>query len=167
MTRSDNLEEVSSRTRLALRRLAGSVALISARWLNRRYAMIATAVDGLSLDPPSLLVCVNKAASLAEPLRCGAAFAVNLLGSNHREISALCASAQGEGRFAAGEWAEAPCGTPILRDAQATFLCTPDVTTPYGTHNIVIGRVRGVEINGSIDPLIYVDGNYHRTFMSE
>jgi flavin reductase (DIM6/NTAB) family NADH-FMN oxidoreductase RutF len=156
------MSDIASGTQIALRRLAKSVAVITAQWDGKRYAMAATAVEGLSLEPPSLLLCVNKTASLAAPLAAGVPFAVNLLSREHSEIAGrCCAPWSGEQRFELGTWSSDDSGPPLLREAQASFVCVPDIVTSYGTHHIVIGKIIAVELNGDVDPLVYADGAYH------
>ena len=49
---------------IAMRSLAASVSVISARdAIGKTYAMTASSVTSLSIDPPSILVCVNKEAT--------------------------------------------------------------------------------------------------------
>lgn len=154
-------DDVAIQTRLALRRLAKSVAVITTCWQGQRYAMTATAVEGLSLDPPSMLVCMARTASLAPPLTAAAPFAINLLARHQEDIAARGGAPwQGEERFALGQWGTAPDAPPVLADAQASFLCTPAARMEYGTHLIVVGRIDAVRIAGEIDPLIYLDGCY-------
>lgn len=125
--------------------------------------MAATAVEGLSLEPPSLLICVNRSASLALPLARGADFCVNLLGLSHHALPARCSSPnRGEERFTAGEWSETDCGLPRLADAPVSFLCGYERHIEYGTHLVVIGRIREVAITGPVEPLVHADGDYHR-----
>lgn len=154
-------EDVAEKTKLALRRLAKSVAVITTNWQGERYAMAATAVEGLSLDPPSMLVCIARTASLAVPLAAKAPFAINLLARHHEDVSARGGAPwRGEERFALGQWENDPDAPPTLQDAQASFLCTPASTMGYGTHIIIVGRIDAVRITGDVDPLIYVDGRY-------
>lgn len=154
-------DDVATQTRLALRRLAKSVAIITTCWQGRRYAMAATAVEGLSLDPPSMLVCIARTASLALPLAADTPFTINLLARHQEEISSRGGAPwQGEERFALGQWDAEPEAPPILIGAQASFCCTPVSKMEFGTHLIVVGRIDAVRIAGEIDPLIYVDGRY-------
>lgn len=154
------MDDIAAQTKMGLRRLAKSVAIITTRWNGQRYAMAATAVEGLSLDPPSLLVCINQTASLNAPLTAGAPFTVNLLAGTQAELSARCGAPwRGEERFAIGAWSE-DGPAPVLLDAQASFACLPDMITAYGTHTIVVGRIQSVSLHGDVDPLVYVDGGY-------
>ncbi len=157
------MDEIATQTKAALRRLAKSVAIITTHWEGRRYAMAATALEGLSLDPPSMLLCLDRKASLAAPLAAGAPFAINLLGGGQEEISARCGAPwQGEERFALGRWENVEGIPPILLDAQASFQCIPAASLEFGTHRIVVGTIEAVRISGEVDPLIYVDGQYRQ-----
>jgi flavin reductase (DIM6/NTAB) family NADH-FMN oxidoreductase RutF len=149
--------------RQGLRRLAKAVVVITCRHGGSRFAMTATAVSELSMEPPSLLICVNRTASLHAPLAAKAGFCVNILHRSHADISALCSGKEkGEARFSLGRWEDEADGIPYLADAQASFLCRHEQSVDYGTHCIVIGLVEKVLIHGSVDPLVYVDGTYSR-----
>jgi flavin reductase (DIM6/NTAB) family NADH-FMN oxidoreductase RutF len=147
--------------RFGLRRLAKAVVVITANHEGSRYAMAATAVSELSMDPPSLLACVNQSASLAVPLCADADFAINILHSTHGEISTLCSGSQkGEARFATGNWFVHESGLPYLEDAQATFFCRQSARFVHGTHLVAIGDVFALLTSGEVDPLVYLDGRY-------
>src|SRR3546814_9833980 len=80
-------EELAAQAKLALRRMAKSVTVITCRHEGVRYAMAATAADALSMDPPSMLVSVNRSAVLHAPLLAGAAFCINVLARTEEENS--------------------------------------------------------------------------------
>ncbi|GGY89885.1 flavin reductase family protein [Novosphingobium colocasiae] len=154
---------IAEEMRLGLRRLAKAVVVITCVKDGQRHAMAATAVSELSMDPPSLLICVNKTASMAPILSGGADFAVNILHSSHAEISQVCSGREkGEARFETGAWETGATGVPVLQDAQASFECKQTELHEYGTHYIVIGDVMAVKTSGITDPLIYAEGVYGR-----
>jgi len=156
-------QSLADAMRLGLRRLGKAVVVVTCWHEEKRWAMTATAVSELSMDPPSLLVCVNRSASMFGPLTAGANFCVNILHADQLAISKACSGAvKGEARFREGRWDSGACGTPYLRDAQASFLCDHETHMEYGTHVIVIGAVREVHTHGDADPLIYLDGRYTR-----
>lgn len=157
----ERASDLAIKTRQALRRLAGTVVVITTRHDGVRYAMAATAVNALSMDPPSLLICVNKSASIHAPLSKGEYFAINILDFHHQEISRCCSGqVKGEARFEHGDWDDTGV-VPVLRDAQATIVLKIDKRIEYGSHTIFIGQVQDARASdGKIDPLIYVDGKY-------
>lgn len=148
----------------AMRRLAKSVTIISTSNGAERFAMAATAVDSLSTEPPSLLICVNKTASSHAALATGAGFCVNILGVDQQELAHLCSGAiKGEARFGSGNWLSSDDGIPYLGDAQSAILCRQDGHFSYGTHTVFIGRIVQIHTSATITPLVYLDGNYTTT----
>lgn len=155
------MEAIAEQTKLALRHLAGTVVIVTTRHEGHRHAMAATAVSALSLDPPSLLACVNKSASIHGPLSSGDHFGLNILGRRHEELALYCSGrAKGEERFNFGDWDDSG-PVPVLRDAEASIILKMDQRHRYGSHTIFIGKVEQVRIvEEGIDPLVYLDGRF-------
>jgi flavin reductase (DIM6/NTAB) family NADH-FMN oxidoreductase RutF len=152
--------ELAAQTRLALRRLASAVAVVTCRDGATRHAMTATAVNAMSMQPPSMIVCVNRSTAFHAAISAAGSFAINILHRNQIEISMGCGGqARGEDRFGYGAWGE-DAGVPVLTDAQAHVVCSKDASFDYGSHTIFVGRVISIGIHGELDPLIYVDGRY-------
>ncbi|GIK80752.1 MAG: hypothetical protein BroJett024_18570 [Alphaproteobacteria bacterium] len=146
--------------RRAMRSLASAVSVISTAAEGRRYGMTATAVASVSVDPPSLLVCVNRTASLHAPLMARRRFCLNILHADQIELAqAFGGGRAGDDRFACGAWREVG-GLPCLDGAQANVLCDVDAVFPYATHAIVVGYVTEVRVGDAVAPLIYQDGRY-------
>lgn len=155
------VEALVKETRTALRRLAKAVVVITARHGDQRFAMAATAVNELSMEPPSVLACVNRTASISMALSAGAPFCINILHASQEMVAQLCSgAAKGEERFAEGRWCDGVNGAPCLTGAQASIVCLNDTSFSYGTHDVFIGRVVEVRCNGPVDPLVYCDGQY-------
>lgn len=154
--------DLSNKMKDALRRHAKAVVVISCRHNDTRYAMAATASVELSLDPPSLLICINKSASIHEPLTNGASkFCVSILNSSQQTIAGVCSGKlKGEARFAEGNWADNDEGTPYISDAQANFFCELDGSLAYGTHVAFVGAIKAINVTGEVDPLVYANGHY-------
>lgn len=147
--------------RRAMRRLTSAVTVITTAHEQRRYGMTATAVTSVSADPPSLLICINRAASLHEPLIRSGRFCVNILEAEQTCVAnAFSGGVPQEIRFAQGQWAADAVGVPFLRDAQANIFCEADALSSYGTHSIIIGKVSEVLVHGRVTPLLYQDGQY-------
>jgi flavin reductase (DIM6/NTAB) family NADH-FMN oxidoreductase RutF len=153
-------EELAAQTKLALRRLASSVAVVTCRDGETRHAMTATAVNAMSMQPPSMIVCVNRASAFHAAISRAGSFAINVLHRGQEQISKGCGgTVRGEDRFGLGGWSE-DNGVPVLPDAQARIVCAKEDRFDYGSHTIFLGRVTSVAIHGAVDPLIYVDGHY-------
>ena len=148
--------------RQAMRGIAGTAHLVTTSdaqgaW----YGMAATAVTSVSMDPPSLLVCVNREASTRSPIDARGAFCVNVLAADHRDhCSRFGRPADRNSRFSHGEWREQN-GLPYLADAQAAIFCDVAQRVSHGTHIVFIGNVRDIVLpRETANPLIYLDRGY-------
>lgn len=147
--------------RAAMRRLASTVAVVTCQIEGEWAGMAATSVTSLSLDPPSLLVCVNRTAGIRGAIRQGNAFTVNLLERQHAPVSmAFGGAAPRLERFNQGKWRAGESGVPWLEDGLAAIDCLVDREVEYGTHSIIIGRVLAARVFGEVTPLIYLNGEY-------
>ena len=147
--------------RAAMRRLASSVAVVTCQRDGEWAGMAATSVTSLSMDPPSILVCVNRTASIRTAITQGSAFTVNLLDREHAEVSMAFGGAKsGVERFDVGRWQAGEAGVPWLEDGVASIDCVVDAEIEYGTHSIIIGQVRSARVSGEATPLIYLNGQY-------
>ena len=120
----------------------------------------ANAVTSLSLDPPLVLVCFDLASLTLEAIREHGAFAVNVLAEPQRDLSASFAR-----RGFAAAWDEVRhrpgrTGSPRLHGVLAVLDCTIETRLPGGDHEIIVGRVREVEVTGEGVPLVYWRGTY-------
>lgn len=69
--------------RQACRLLAGGVSVITVGVGEHRGGLTATAVKSLAIDPPTVIVCVNRSSSSWPLLREFGAFGVNVLAAEH------------------------------------------------------------------------------------
>ena len=146
--------------RNAMRRVASTVNVISIYVDGQPMGVTATAMSALSLDPPSLLACINRAASLHAPMGDMSHFRVNVLHRDQEAIACMFADrSQHALRFLSG-WDLDSRGAPSLVDAQATILCRRIDSHSFGTHSIFIGVVEEADSRSDVDPLVYLDGHY-------
>jgi flavin reductase (DIM6/NTAB) family NADH-FMN oxidoreductase RutF len=157
--------QVTAEFKRAMRRLASTVTIISTADVNgNRYGMTATAVNSLTMDPPSLLICVNHSASIHAPLTGRQRFCVNVLTTEHEDlVSAFSGRLKGDERFEVGQWRNEETGMPYLDGAQCNLFCDIESIVPFATHSIVIGRVTAVRVEEGIKPLIFADGKLGAT----
>ena len=154
-------EDLPATFKAAMRRLAASVAVVAARGESGPVGMAATSVTSLTIDPPAVLICVNRATVLHGLLVPTTPVSVNLLSRNQQDVSAAFGGGvpQDE-RFRIGEWREGAGGVPELAEAQANLFCVIDAMLAYGTHSIAIARVLSAKVSETVSPLIYQDGVY-------
>ena len=157
----------SARFKQGMRALTGGVTVIGAYAPGGApVAMTATAVTALSAEPPSLLVCVNRSASLAPALIAGARFSVNVLGADQRAVAMAFGGqlhVRGTGRFIDGNWRRVDdTEVPVLVGSRVSFECEVAHVHDWATHHIVIGTVLDVHFSSAIkQSLVYSDGACH------
>lgn len=146
--------------RKAMRSYVYSVSILSNVSENKEYnAITVSSVTSVSIDPPSILVCINKTAGIHDSIKLGTKYCINLLTKAHEELSNICSNYEEEkNRFISDQWDLSDI--PFLKDAQANIFCEVDELIEYQTHTIVIGKVIESKNLDAINTLTYVDGSY-------
>jgi flavin reductase (DIM6/NTAB) family NADH-FMN oxidoreductase RutF len=153
--------DIQQNFRLAMRRVASTVTIVSARDGGERHGTTATSVTSISMDPPSLLVCFNQMSRLHHFLHRQQRFCINVLHTSNLDVAKVFSSnATGSERFAIGDWRTDDDDVPYLANAQANLFCGKEQEINYGSHTIFIGRVLQALTREDISPLVYRDGCY-------
>lgn len=118
----------------------------------------ANSFTSVSLDPPLLLICVDKAAESFDVFTNSRGFSVNILSEHQAELSDLFASKRPD-KFEIAGWKPGSMGYPILEDVCAWFECTRSMTIDAGDHVIIVGEIQHYDHMDSIG-LGYVRGGY-------
>ena len=146
--------------RQAMRRVASTVNVISICVDGQPLGITATAVSSISMEPPSLLVCINRAAFVHAKMEDAAHFGVNVLHRDQEAIADMFADrGQHALRFTQG-WDNDGATPPRLLDAQACIRCRRIDSHAFGTHSIFIGQVEDVLVRDDVHPLVYLNGRY-------
>ena len=144
----------------AMRGIASTVSVISAKTDDIRHAMTAISVVSLSVEPPSMLVCVNKDASIHTILSEGSLFCINILSDKQESLSKVCSeSDEGESRFQDSSWEEEK-GYIFHSNSLSNIFCECTNTIDHNTHTIFIAEVKRTINNVSEGPLVYMSGKY-------
>lgn len=149
---------------LAQRRIMGhfatGVTVVTTYLENEIYGMTANAVTSLSLNPPLILVAVDKTASMHAALTSSRFFAVNVLSDAQEHLSRRFAQ-RGPKEINDLTWIRASSGAPILADALAWVDCRLAEVLPGGDHDVFLGEIlAGDSRTGA--PLLYFCGKYRR-----
>jgi flavin reductase (DIM6/NTAB) family NADH-FMN oxidoreductase RutF len=146
--------------RSVLGRFATGVTVITTRDdAGRDHGMTVSAFASLSLQPPRVLVCVDRAASMFAILQEGRWFAVNVLASHQEALSRRFANLDASERFEGIGFSRGPHGAPLLDEALARLECRVVVKHDGGDHGIVVGDVEQAETSED-RPLLYYRGGY-------
>ena len=146
--------------RKAMRNYIYSVSILSNKNIDGELnAITVSSVTSISMEPPSLLVCINKSSRIHDTLIKNSDFCINLLNKNQQEVSNICSTGSlYDQRFDHDKWNTQTI--PFLEEAQANIFCSIEDLVPYHTHTIVIGRVLNAISNDKINTLSYVNGKY-------
>ena len=158
--RTMDLEPVNKEFLQAMRGITFTVTVVSAKNGENKQAMTATSVASLSLDPPSMLVCINREASIHEVMKEGLGFCINILSLGQENLADICSiKDKEEQRFLEGNWSELE-NIPYNSDSQSNLFCNCVQAIQNSTHTIYVGEVTKVVNKNTFDPLLYKDGNY-------
>ena len=146
--------------RLAMRRYIYSVSIMSNKDnADNPNAITVSSVTSISMDPPSLLICINKSSRIHNSIELESKFCINLLNNKQEDLSNICSDEDMYDQRFKDENLNLD-GIPFLKNAQANIFCKVDKLTSYHTHTIVIGLVEDANYADEISTLTYVDGEY-------
>ncbi len=137
------------------------VTVVTARAEDRVHGLTVSAFTEVSLDPPLVLVCIDKAANTKPILDEGGVFAVNVLALGQEALSNKFASKQDEWRrFEGLEWETAKTGAPLLSGTVVGLDCRTVAAHDSGDHVIYVGEVEWARVDPDQEPLLYSRGGY-------
>jgi len=132
----------------------------------RPRGITVNALSSVSLDPPLVLVALDRRRRIAPVVREHGRFAVNILGEDQRELSDCFAGAPvrpDREAFCGAEWRPGPTGLPLLAGAIATLECTTEDVVGAGDHDLFIARVDAMASEDDHPlPLLYYRRRYLR-----
>ncbi|MHB0970123.1 MAG: flavin reductase family protein [Thermoanaerobaculia bacterium] len=147
-----------SRFKQALSYFASGVTVVTTESGGHRYGLTVSAFSSLSLNPPLVLICVEKSVRAHDLIPKAERFAVNVLSSEQEAVSNRFAS-KVEDRFEGIATHEGQLGVPLIDGALAAIECRLHDTLAGGDHTIFIGEVVNTEIHEG-SPLIYYRSRY-------
>lgn len=145
--------------RSVLGRLASGISVITMPGTDGRdHGITVTALCSVSLEPPLLLACVDRTATVYPHLVAARHFAVNLLARDQEELSRRFAATVDD-RFEGVAFERGLAGTPLLDDALAHIECAMWAQYDGGDHTIFVGHVERAAAREA-HPLLYYRGQY-------
>lgn len=146
--------------RSALSQFASGVTVVTTRDANgKRHGITVSSFCSVSLDPPMVLICIEKSTGSHYAFGESGAFVVNILSATQASVSEHFASTADE-KFGDVEHTLNVDGVPELSEAIATLRCTLRHSLDGGDHSIFVGLVESVDVVGG-EPLIYFEREYH------
>lgn len=121
--------------------------------------LTANSFSSVSLDPPLVLFCLDRASHNLGAFRAAGRFAVNVLGDDQRDLSVRFSTTIGD-RWDGVVWERWETGAPVLNGCLAALDCETEAIHEGGDHVIIVGRVQRLAATTDGKPLLYFRGNY-------
>jgi flavin reductase (DIM6/NTAB) family NADH-FMN oxidoreductase RutF len=139
---------------------AGVTIVTTAGADGKPYGLTATAFTSVSLEPPMVLVCVDKTAESHPHFHASRVFAVNFLRAGHEHLSRRFAVSGGD-KFKDLVVSRGVTGAPLLPEALGHLECRTVDILEGGDHTIFLGQVEAGDARGG-EPLLYFRGAYRQ-----
>jgi flavin reductase (DIM6/NTAB) family NADH-FMN oxidoreductase RutF len=114
----------------------------------------------LSLNPPLIIVSVDKAATCYACFEAGNGFCVNILSEDQEDVSRRFAT-KGIDKFADLKWHTGGNGVALIDGALGQVECKISACYEGGDHTIVVGEILNVAANGE-RPLLFLKCKYQK-----
>ena len=147
----------------AMRHLAGGVSVITVGRGQDISGMTVSSVSSLAVDPPSLIVSVNRSSSSWPLLVRHGILGVNILAAHQLDVAERFTGRgglKGIDRFAGARWVTGQSGVPLLAGALVAADCEVEDIVERHSHGIVIARVRALTVSSRAAALGYWQGQY-------
>lgn len=124
------------------------------------HGMTVNSFTSVSMDPPLVLICVDRTSNLLPIFeRCGH-YGLSFLGHQQQTLSHRFAQ-RGQDRFDGTPWMPGAHGLPLIPEALAHLECRITQTAVVGDHAILIAEVVSADIHSG-RPLLYFESGYRR-----
>jgi flavin reductase (DIM6/NTAB) family NADH-FMN oxidoreductase RutF len=139
------------------------VTIVTSQHGAERLGMTVSAFTSVSLVPPLILVCADKASNTNKLIHASRSFTVNVLGREQSALSNLFADKKREAiRFDGLDCKTGATGCPRLPGALASLDCTVRDVVDAGDHIVYVGTVEDAIIDAEQEPLVYWRGGYQK-----
>ncbi|XUY28882.1 flavin reductase [Agrobacterium sp. rho-8.1] len=146
----------------AMAKMGAAVTIITTDGPGGKAGFAATAVCSVTDSPATLLICLNRTASVFNAVMENKALCVNVLTAEHETLSSLFGGKTPvDERFAAANWHTGVTGAPVLEDAMVSFECVISDMQDIGTHRVLFCAVKSLRQSDADKALIYYKRAYH------
>lgn len=147
-------ESVAAQFRDVMSRVCTPVSVITSLDGTRPHGTTVSAFASLSMDPPMVLVSLDRGSDLLAIVRDSGRFGMNILAHNQSEL-AMTFARKGSDKFSGVDW-QVSSDVPRLPDVSGFLACSVSTLVEGGDHIVVLGSVLASESN-TAPPLTYHD----------
>jgi flavin reductase (DIM6/NTAB) family NADH-FMN oxidoreductase RutF/DNA-binding FadR family transcriptional regulator len=143
-------------------RFASGVTVITTSHGGQDFGMTASAMSSLSLDPPMILICVNRRAASRPAISHARVFGVNILHEDQASLAVHFATPQAD-KFKTLSVSRGALGCPRLPGVLAWLECEVVEEIEGGTHSVYFGKVKEAAARDG-HPLAYFRGRFGQLY---
>ena len=140
------------------RQFVTGVTVVSTMDGERARGLAVNAYCSISLDPPLVMVCIQRTSSTWPALFRATHLGVNVLGHDQRDVVAVFSSKDPD-KFARIGWRPGPHGSPLIAGSAAMLEAEIQERFQAKTHTIFVCRVRHAEVDET-EPMVYKAGRF-------
>lgn len=150
--------------RQAMSRFATGVTVVTTSVEGRLYGITVNAFCSVSLEPPLVLVCIDRLSRSCQLIAESGVFAVNVLAWEQQFVADRFAARAPlvDTAFTGAPYRLGVTGAPILSEATAWTDCRVSQTVNAGDHDIYVGSIEAVGIQEEGEPLLLYRGRFER-----
>ncbi|MEO8541084.1 MAG: flavin reductase family protein [bacterium] len=153
------LDSVAFRSAMSM--FASGVTIVTSidRMEQRCVGFTASAFSSLSLDPPLVLVCLDRKAESHRAFQGARSMGISILAESQTEL-AMRFARKGEEKFIGGTSPGEVTGCPLVDGAVAQLECELEHLLPGGDHSILVGRVLRAAVHTSDRPMVHFNRQF-------
>jgi len=136
------------------------VTVITAQDGDEAVGLAVGSFFSVSLDPPLIGFCAGSQSTSWPRIRRAGRFCVNVLEAGQEDVCRVFAGKAADKFAGTGHDAAPTSGAPRLENVLAWIDCELEAVHPGGDHDIVVGRVRDLEVAHEGAPLVFFRGGY-------
>lgn len=140
------------------RRFVTGVTLVTAMDGDQPRGLAVNAFANISLDPPTVMVCVQRTSSTHDCLFRASHLAINIASVDQLEVMGRLSS-KSEDKFAGVDWTPGPFGSPVLAGSSAHMEVEIRERLQASTHTVFICRVVDAAVSDA-SPVVYSAGRF-------
>jgi flavin reductase (DIM6/NTAB) family NADH-FMN oxidoreductase RutF len=145
--------------RSALSRFPSGITVVTSRGVaGQLHGITVSAFCSVSLNPPLILVCIERTTASHMAIQNARVFAVNVLAARREQLSERFSLPKLD-KFEGVDYHSGLEGVPVLEEALVALECRLVNAYDGGDHTIFVGLVERVSIRDG-KPLVYFHGNY-------
>lgn len=147
--------------RTVLGHFATGITVVTTKDADSLYGLTVNSFTSVSINPPLVLVCVDKKSKTHGHVLNSGVFAVSVLAIGQEGVSKAFSRADTrQNKLEGVSFAEAKTGAPFIRGCLAYLDCKVVNTYEGGDHTIFLGEVVALGLRNRQSPLVFYAGKY-------